>query len=93
VSEAVAGLVLLLRHGTSDFGSDMSFDTSAFPGYVSGLVRKRSTSSGVKFLSFPAAAAIFFADLKREEEGMTFRGGHLSRANEISSQPVAKPGN
>ncbi|GJS39926.1 hypothetical protein Tco_0564969 [Tanacetum coccineum] len=37
VSEAVAGLVLLLRHGTSDFGPDMSFDTSAFPGYVSGL--------------------------------------------------------
>nr|GEW24649.1 hypothetical protein [Tanacetum cinerariifolium] len=31
--------VLLLRHGTSDSGPDMSFDTLASPGYVSGLGR------------------------------------------------------
>ncbi|GJU55491.1 hypothetical protein Tco_1229205 [Tanacetum coccineum] len=37
VNEAVAGLVLLLRHDTSDSGPDMSFDTSASLGYVSGL--------------------------------------------------------
>ncbi|GJZ27457.1 hypothetical protein Tco_0571710 [Tanacetum coccineum] len=32
-------LVLLLRHGTSDFTPDLSFDTSASPEYVSGLGR------------------------------------------------------
>ncbi|GKA48062.1 hypothetical protein Tco_0741020 [Tanacetum coccineum] len=31
--------VLLLRHGASDFGPDMSFDTSASLGYLSGLSR------------------------------------------------------
>ncbi|GKD25967.1 hypothetical protein Tco_1232181 [Tanacetum coccineum] len=39
VSEAAAGLVLLLQHGAGDSGPDMSFDTSASPEYVFGLHR------------------------------------------------------
>ncbi|GJU41852.1 putative ribonuclease H-like domain-containing protein [Tanacetum coccineum] len=39
VSEAVAGLVLLIRRGTSDSGPHMSFDIPASPGYASGLGR------------------------------------------------------
>ncbi|GKA10214.1 hypothetical protein Tco_0689647, partial [Tanacetum coccineum] len=39
VREAVTGSVLLLRHDTSDSRLDMSFDTLASSGYVSGLGR------------------------------------------------------
>ncbi|GJS33214.1 protein embryonic flower 1 isoform X1 [Tanacetum coccineum] len=52
--EAVAGLVMLLRHGTSVSGPDMSFDTSAFLEYVSGLGRASLT----KVISYVSPSVI-----------------------------------
>ncbi|GJW57857.1 hypothetical protein Tco_0104588 [Tanacetum coccineum] len=42
VSETLAGLVLLLRHGTSDSGPDMSFDTSASPEGLVSFAKRRN---------------------------------------------------
>ncbi|GKB04780.1 hypothetical protein Tco_0832975 [Tanacetum coccineum] len=64
VSEAIAGLVLLLWHDASDFGPDMSFDTSASPKAIHNYMSWRHPSSVITDPK-PATSSYSQADVRR----------------------------